>query len=294
MAIEPTQRSLADYWSGIQSATDARLIALKTYLKHPASVTPIEGYFRDLVREYLPRRYTVEPGFVVNADGEMSDHLDVIIADLSEIPPLCSEPLLKIYPAEAVVAAMEVTSAPKSRVRRAGIKHSVAKLEDDALKLAKLRRLARKREYVHTHLYLVRRRHHAKVQFLPVSFPYNLAPRTFLILCGDEWAKKDSLKRNVEAALRSAKGFINAVFSMRHGMLWFKPYTDYESEWRPQNGLLEFIFFLNKTISSYQTFRVDISRYRPTLPTVEEAEMKIKTRTSATFAAEATDPQTSA
>jgi hypothetical protein len=138
MAARPNPPALAEYWSEIQRATDAPLSAVKDYLKHPASGAPIEGYFRDLLREYLPRRYAVESGFVVNANGDRSDHLDIIIADLHEIPPLCSEPLLKIYPVEAVVAAVEITSAPQVKVQRSGIVGKIPKLEDDILKLAAL------------------------------------------------------------------------------------------------------------------------------------------------------------
>ncbi len=84
--------SLSEYWQGIHSALDAKLRSSKEYLRHPISGFSAEDYFRDLLRQYLPGRYAVDTGFVVNAEGERSDHIDIIVADTFHIPPLCSEP----------------------------------------------------------------------------------------------------------------------------------------------------------------------------------------------------------
>ena len=272
MATNSQAPTIADYWSGIHKSIDARLAALKSYLRHPASGTQIEEYFRELLRAYLPRRYAVESGFVVNADGKRSDHLDVIVADLQEIPPLCSEPLLKIYPAEAVVAAIEITSAPKSKVKRAGI-GTIGKLEDDILKLAKLRALARRRKYIDASpIGFVQQ---GSVRALYGSFrevEVDLAPRAYLITCGDEWSKGASYQRNLDVSLRSAakrgegQAWLNAAFSVRHGLTWYKPHTDFQWERKSEHGMLEFFLFLNHAITSFQTYRIDINRYRPTVP----------------------------
>jgi hypothetical protein len=272
LATNPHQPTLADYWTGIHRSIDARLAALRNYLRHPASGTQIEDYFRSLLREYLPRRYAVESGFVVNAAGERSDHLDVIVADLHEIPPLCSEPLLKIYPAEAVVAAIEITAAPKSRVRRSGL-GTIEKLEDDILKLARLRALARRREYIDS----------SPVGFLqgeelraiyggPRRVEVDLAPRAYVITCGDEWSRAATYQAHLDAALRSARQrgegetWLNAALSIKHGLIWYRPHSDFVSERLREHGLLEFFLFLNQAIATYQTYRINITRYRPSVP----------------------------
>src|SRR5512147_1528186 len=92
--------SLSAYYEGIANAIDARLKASKQYLQHPSTGFSAEAYFRDLLRSYLPSRYAVESGFVVDASGERSDHIDIVVADTLHIPALCSEPGYKVFAAE--------------------------------------------------------------------------------------------------------------------------------------------------------------------------------------------------
>jgi hypothetical protein len=259
--------NLADYWSGIHNALDGRLSSVKEYLRHPSSGFTAENYFRDLLTEYLPKRYSVESGFVVNVAGERSDFLDVLIVDALNIPPLSTESHFKVFPAEAVVGAIEITSSPKSRVERSGIKGTISKIQDDILKLAKLRRIAKDREY----LMPVHVRNGNRIELRSVPFPYALSPRCFLITCGDEWVNAATYERNLVEAMTTAKSrhpdvWLNAVFSMRHGMWHFKPFTDFERKRITVNALLEFVLFINTVVAEFHTSQIDIRRYRPTIP----------------------------
>jgi hypothetical protein len=156
---------------------------VQDYLRHPSSGFNAENYFRDLFKQYLPRRYAVESGFVVNVAGERSDFIDVLIIDCLNIPPLSAEPHFKVFPAEAVVGAVEITSAPKGKVKRSGIGQTIEKLENDLLKLAKLRGIARDREYLDSLAVQTT----AGLQLTTSKINYSLPPRSFLITCGDEW-----------------------------------------------------------------------------------------------------------
>lgn len=259
--------SLADYWSGIHKALDERLLAAKEYLRHPSSGPNAENYFRDLLRQYLPHRYAVESGFVVNVGGDRSDFIDILLVDSMHVPPLSAESHFKVFPAEAVVGAVEITSAVKSRVRRAGIEQKLSKLEDDILKLAKVRNIAKDREY----LYSTAIKAPNGRQLLGGGLRYSLAPRSFLITFGDEWADGNIYEKHLLNSLTSARKkqedvWINAVLSMTHGMFYFKPFTSFDHERITENSLLEFILFVNNTISDFPTSRIDIRRYRPTLP----------------------------
>lgn len=226
-----------------------------------------ENYFRDLLVEYLPRRYSIESGFVVNVDGERSDFMDVLIVDTMNIAALSAEPHFKVFPAEGVVGAMEITSAPKGTVKRSGFSKSIGKLQDDILKLSKLRGIARRREYLEPTL--AHSDGHSKIEYHRLS--YELSPRSFLITCGDEWVKSESYEKHLTASLRAAKQtsqtvWINAALSMRHGMFHFTPYTEFAYTRTPKNALLEFILYLNHSVSEFQTARIDVTRYRPTIP----------------------------
>jgi hypothetical protein len=112
--------SLPAYWDGIAEALSARLSASKKYLRHPVAGFSAEGYYIDLLREYVPKRYAVESGFVINAAGNRSQHLDIIVADTFHIPPLCSEPTYRVFAAESVCAVIEVTTYPRGRDRGIG------------------------------------------------------------------------------------------------------------------------------------------------------------------------------
>jgi hypothetical protein len=260
---------LANYWSGIHTALNGRLLSVKDYLHHPSSGLNAENYFRDLLRQYLPRRFSVESGFVANANGERSDLHDVLIVDRLNIPPLSAESYFKVFPAEAVVGAVEITSAPKTSVKRSGHKEKITKLEDDILKLAKLRRIADNREYLHT----VATKTAQGIQLVESRFSYSLSPRSFLITCGDEWSKSETFEKQLLGALTRAKQkqdqkhvWINAVLSMRHGMFHFIPYTEFEFNSIKDNAMLEFFFFVNNVISGFFTSHIDLRRYRPTIP----------------------------
>ena len=93
-----------------------------------------------------------------------------------------------------------------------------------------------------------------------------------MITCGDEWQKHKSYEQHLISALNSAKAkgydevWVNAVLSMKHGMFHFTPHTKFEFNRVKSNALLEFLLFINRAISTYPTFRIDIGRYRPTIP----------------------------
>lgn len=268
--------SLASYWSGIHNALHGRLLSVQDYLRHPSTGVNAEAYFRDLLRQYLPHKYAVDSGFVVNATGNRSAFHDILIVDCHHIPPLSSEPHFKVFAAEAVVAAIEVTSAPKASVRKNTGK--LRKLEDDTLKLAQLRQLAKERSYITSVLA------EDSNGFFPkkVEVSYKLPPRTFLITCGDEWAQSATYEKHLLAALRGAFSkygedvWLNAVLSMKHGMFHFKPHTKFEhAPPRHQNALLEFLLLVNHTISNIPTYPIDLQRYRPTVP-IESNQEEIK------------------
>jgi hypothetical protein len=276
MADNKEGGSLACYWEGIHSSLKGRIQSLKGYLKHPASGFSVEGYFRDLLTEYLPKRYAVDTGRVVNASGETSDFIDIIIADSFQIPPLCSEPFFKVFAAEAVVAAIEITSAPKSRVpargeRSSGEKKSVPKLEHDLVKLARVRRIAKHREY-NVDVPVITDK---GLGLRPFQCHFDLCPRTFLITCGTEWKKAETYQAHLVEALKSAKNtesepWVNAAFSISHGMFYFKPGAEYECLRISDNALIEFLLFVCSAVSSYPTYRIEVRRYRPTAPKQNE------------------------
>jgi hypothetical protein len=265
---------LAKYWSGIHKALDFRLRSAKELLRHPASGVNAELYFRQMLTEYLPRRFAVESGFVANAAGELSDFMDVLLVDAVNIAPLSAEPGFKVFPSEAILGAIEITSSPKSKVRRRGFTQPIPKMADDVLKLARLRKIATEREYF-LHMPHDDYSSPPTPSFEPLRITYELAPRCFLVTFGDEWAHEETYRESLLQSLKFAKlhsdhVWLNAVLSLKHGMYYFQRYTDFKYERISTNPLLEFFLYVNKAVSGIPTGGIDVGRYRPTTPEVED------------------------
>jgi hypothetical protein len=187
-----------------------------------------------------------------------------LIVDTANIPPLSVEPSYKVYPSEAVVAAIEITGSPRSQVRRSGVPHPIPKLADDLLKLARVRKIARHRTYFAQ----VPNVHDSPTSFDSGEVSYVLSPRCFLFTYGDEWQAEDTYERNLLKALATAREhhdhvWLNAALSLRHGMFHFQPHTETPPTRVVSNWLLEFILYLNKAVSSVPTGAIDLQRYRP-------------------------------
>jgi hypothetical protein len=67
-----------------------------------------EQLFIDVLRRYLPRRYGVEQGIVIDSNGRTSGQIDIVIYDLQYTPPLLKQMSHRYILAEAVYAVLEV------------------------------------------------------------------------------------------------------------------------------------------------------------------------------------------
>jgi hypothetical protein len=113
-------------------------------------------WFAELLRQYLPHRYGVDTGFVVNCDSDkgsadffsadcaprsqdpyISNQMDILLLDVMHNAPFCSEKTFKVCPVEMVLGAVEVTREINK-----------SKLQADVRKLAKIKELAEKKQYM--------------------------------------------------------------------------------------------------------------------------------------------------
>jgi hypothetical protein len=258
--------SLKSFWEGVEETFKSKVKGIRALLRHQASGAAIEEYFRELLCSYLPRRYIVEPGFVVTGTGQMSDYIDLLVVDAFHIPPLCNDPPVRIFAAEAVVAAIEITAAPLGKVKRANL-GTIPKFQDDVLKLATVREMSRVRKY--SDFFPIANADATKIALKQFEVERTLSPRTVLITCGEEGSRK-KYEQTLLAALQAAHGMHNHVwlhlaYSLKHGLYRFRAYTNFESRHTDENALLEFLLRLNHLLSTYQTYRTDITRYRPSL-----------------------------
>ena len=111
--FESTQRRMVAELTGIRQAVD-----------HNVTLgDETEFAWVKFLNGMLPNRYEVSDGFVVDADGQRSDQMDVIVFDRQYSPPLFRGEKVQYVPAEAVYAVFEV----KQRVDDKNLKAASAK-----------------------------------------------------------------------------------------------------------------------------------------------------------------------
>lgn len=66
-----------------------------------------EQFFIDVLRKYLPDRYTVHKATILDSDGQVSDSIDVVVHDRQYTPTLLDSESHRYIPAEAVYAVFE-------------------------------------------------------------------------------------------------------------------------------------------------------------------------------------------
>jgi hypothetical protein len=142
----------------------------------------------------------------------------------------------------------------------------IGKLEQDIGKLAQVRTLCKEREYFEVQPVLVGK----KIEYRSVSFTLTGSPRCYVVTSGDEWKSPGTYKKNVVVALErlSSSGnhpWLNAAFSLQHGLLEFEAYTTFDGHWTATNSLLQFLLTLNQAVSTFSTFKVDLKRYAKAL-----------------------------
>lgn len=132
--------TLADLFLAKQIEMEAALGATRTVIEHAGEKgTAAELRWRTMLREYLPKRYSVRTGFVVDSDGRRSDQIDVIIHDQQYSPLVFEAGSSCFVPAESVYAVFD----SKQKITRTTIKQA-------GEKVASVRSLSRTSGTVHT------------------------------------------------------------------------------------------------------------------------------------------------
>jgi len=100
---------LRELFLSLQDQLTARLQTNRTVIGHPgAKGSATEESWREMLREYLPKRYCVSKAFVIDADGARSDEIDLVIYDQQYSPFLFKQDGAVFIPAESVYAIFEI------------------------------------------------------------------------------------------------------------------------------------------------------------------------------------------
>jgi hypothetical protein len=74
-----------------------------------------ELFVSNILRQFLPIQFDIGSGIIVNHRGDQSNQTDIVIYDNRIMPPFIKEQAIGVYPAESVIAVLEVKSHLRKR-----------------------------------------------------------------------------------------------------------------------------------------------------------------------------------
>lgn len=100
---------IASIFNEVAEQMRADLNKARTALTHPGlKGASFEQTFREFLREYLPRSLDVSTGVLIDAAGNSSRQLDVIISDAAKTPIFYKSGENRVIPVECTYAVIEV------------------------------------------------------------------------------------------------------------------------------------------------------------------------------------------
>lgn len=100
---------LAKLFNGLQNQMHTKLSTIREGVSHGTTVgNASELKWINMFKDYLPTRYSVDTGHVLDSQGNQSDQIDIVIYDRHYSPFFFNEDGVKFFPAESVYAVLEV------------------------------------------------------------------------------------------------------------------------------------------------------------------------------------------
>lgn len=102
-----------------------KLAQVKVFIKkhNPTIGLLTEEIIRDFLKEHLPKSVSVEQGFIINSEGEVSKQCDILIYDSLSYSPLYRIKDVVIIPSESVIAVIEVKTTINKKIFHDTIKY---------------------------------------------------------------------------------------------------------------------------------------------------------------------------
>jgi hypothetical protein len=128
------EQGLLQHAVGELSSALANAVGASSLIQHRL----LKGEFRERrviagLRPFIPLRYEMSSGVIVNADGNFSRQQDIILSDSMLTPPFLAAGELGVHPIEAVAAVIEVKSVATAQAMREAVENiaSVKRLAPD-------------------------------------------------------------------------------------------------------------------------------------------------------------------
>ncbi|MEN3942297.1 DUF6602 domain-containing protein [Prosthecobacter sp. SYSU 5D2] len=199
--------------------------------------------FAELLRQNLPARYGVDTGFVVNSESDRSEHAqsissqcDILILDILNNAPLCTQSAFRVCPIEMVLGVIEFTRLLSAR-----------KLKEDIQKLVRVRKLAD-----------TGKKHYMRDE----EGAGSLRPRAYIVAIDSEISSSELIKQ-VDKIDDNHR--LNAILIIKKNELYVRKILS--SEWVrfETHALFRFFAVLSSHMNSFPVGPADLAKYLPSL-----------------------------
>ena len=112
MKTNRPQRNLIHSYTSAMVAGVIGKIEASFHLSHKLTKGELrELFICDLLNPFLTSQFDIGTGIVINQRGDQSNQTDIVIYDTRILPPFIKERHIGVYPAESIVATIEVKTA---------------------------------------------------------------------------------------------------------------------------------------------------------------------------------------
>jgi len=123
---------LLKYYSGILSQLNAEVQKVNSLFEHQGlKGAGNEEALVGLLKKFIPKKYGVSSGIVIDSEGNQSKQCDIIIYDNYNFPEILSLSYSKFFPVDLVLAVIEVKTSLDSKKAEIALENidSVKKLK---------------------------------------------------------------------------------------------------------------------------------------------------------------------
>jgi len=107
---------IEQYYQGIAQQLHAEVTFINTLFQHQGvKGTGNEAVLRELLTKFIPKRYGVGTGIVIDRSGQQSKQCDIVIYDVLQYPSLLNLTSVHFFPVDIVYATIEVKTTLSSQ-----------------------------------------------------------------------------------------------------------------------------------------------------------------------------------
>jgi hypothetical protein len=100
---------LENYYKGIYDIVQTEVNSINSLFLHQGvKGEGNENVLRDLLIKFLPKRFGIDTGIIIDKDGNPSKQIDIIIYDNYNNPRILGLTSVKMFPVDIVYAVIEV------------------------------------------------------------------------------------------------------------------------------------------------------------------------------------------